>query len=83
MNLKALLLWKIKEKLKMKMEKIVPGKDIKLFKREKSIFGKNIKKMRMKKKLGHKIRQTLYIFHLFKNTIQKIQIKQMEENTQN
>ena len=57
MNLKALLLWK------MKMEKIVLGKDIKLIKREKSILGKNIKKMRMKKKMGHKIKQTLYIFH--------------------
>ena len=83
MNLKALLLWKIKEKLKMKIEKIVLGKDIKLIKREKSILGKNIKKMRLKKKVGHKFKQMLYIFHLFKNTIQKIQIKQMEENTQN
>ena len=55
MNLKALLLWKIKEKLKMKMEKIVLGKDIKLIKREKSILGKNIKKMRIKKYLTRKM----------------------------
>ena len=46
LHLKALFLWK------MKMEKIVQGRDIKLIKREKSILGKNIKKMRMKKKMG-------------------------------
>ena len=40
---KGLLLWKMKKKLKMKIEKIALGKDINI-------------QMRMKKKIGHKIK---------------------------